>query len=214
MSRALGSGRRASGELPILSGGRLCLDFANSLDDRTEAEPTDHLSSYDALLAWSRHAGALTEEEEMDLQAEARRNASAASRALSTATAAREAIYTAFTAVTGDGRPSAAELEALNRVLRRIGGVPTLDVEEGHVRLDWRTSRELSLDTPTQRALHSSIELLTGPEVDQVRQCAAPDCSFLFLDLTRNHSRRWCRPEACGVRNRFRRYYARRRTEP
>jgi predicted RNA-binding Zn ribbon-like protein len=213
MSRALGTRRRSSGKPPILSGGRLCLDLANSLDDRTEANPTDHLWSYQALLDWSRHAGALTEDEVRSLQAAARRDAAAVSRALSTATAVREAIYTAFTAVARDGRPSARTLEPLNLILRRIGGVPTLEVEEGQVRLDWRANRELSLVTPTQRALDSTIELLTGPEVRRVRQCAAPDCSFLFLDLTRNHSRRWCRPEGCGARNRFRRYYARHRPE-
>jgi predicted RNA-binding Zn ribbon-like protein len=213
MSRALETGNSSSGELPILSGGRLCLDFANSLDDRTEAEPTDHLSSYEALLAWSRHAGALTQEEEKGLQAAARRDAAAAGRALSIATTAREAIYAAFRAVAAGGRPSADELQPLNLVLRAIGRAPRLNLEDGEVRLDWRGTRELSLDTPTQRALQSSIELLTGPEIDQVRQCAAPDCSFLFLDVTRNHSRRWCRPEACGARNRFRRYYARRRAE-
>jgi predicted RNA-binding Zn ribbon-like protein len=97
--------------------------------------------------------------------------------------------------------------------MRRIGGVPTLEVVDGRVRLDWRASRKLNLDTPTERALLSGVELLTGPEAERVRQCAAPDCSFLFLDLTRNHSRRWCRPEGCGVRNRFRRYYARHRTD-
>jgi predicted RNA-binding Zn ribbon-like protein len=213
MSRALGARSRSSRKPPILSGGRLCLDFANSLDDRTEANPTDHLWSYRALLDWSRQAGALTEEEARGLQAAARRDAAASSQALSTATAAREAIYTAFTAIAGGGEPSARALEPLNLILSRIGGVPTLEVEEGQVRLDWRANRELGVDTPTQRALDSSIELLTGPEVHQVRQCAAPDCSFLFLDLTRNHSRRWCRPEGCGARNRFRRYYARHRPE-
>jgi predicted RNA-binding Zn ribbon-like protein len=171
------------------------------------------LWSYQALLDWSRHAGALTEDEVRSLQAAARRDAGAASRALSTATAAREAIYTAFTAVARDGRASARTLEPLNLILRRIGGVPTLEAEEGQVRLDWRANRELSLVTPTQCALDSTIELLTGPEVHRVRQCAASDCSFLFLDLTRNHSRRWCRPEGCGARNRFRRYYARHRPE-
>lgn len=213
MSRTLGSRGRPSGEPPILSGGRLCLDFANSLDDRTEANPTDHLWSYQVLLDWSRHAGALTEAEERGLQAAARHDAAAASLALSTATAAREAIYTAFAAFAEHGGPSAGALEPLNLMMGRIGGVPTLEVVDGRVRLDWIASRKLNLDTPTERALLSSVELLTGPEAQQVRQCAAPDCSFLFLDLTRNHSRRWCRPEGCGVRNRFRRYYARHRTD-
>ena len=65
----------------------------------------------------------------------------------------------------------------------------------------------------TIRWTGSAVELLTSPDLPRVSQCAAPDCSWLFLDLTRNHSRRWCRAEGCGVRNRFRRYYARHRKD-
>jgi predicted RNA-binding Zn ribbon-like protein len=213
MSRPLEHPENPGAELPILSGGRLCLDLANTVDDRTDRRPTEYLASYARLLAWAAHAGALNPDEEKALAAMDRREPGGGRRALAAAISAREAIYSTFRGLAHDGGPSEDALAPLNVALQQTGGTPTLRVEEGEVRLDWPATEPLGLDTVTLRALRSAIELLTAPEVVRVRQCAAPDCSWLFLDLTRNHSRRWCRPEGCGVRNRFRRYYARRRQE-
>jgi predicted RNA-binding Zn ribbon-like protein len=200
-------------EPPALAGGALCLDFANTVDDRTDAEPLDHLPSYAALLAWSVHAGAISAEESRQLQRLARRERGQAERVLAGALTAREAVYTVLAAVAAGDELQPSVLAPLNRVLKRIGGVPRLATEPSGLRLQWESGTELSLETPVRRAVRSAIELLTGSELPLVRQCAAPDCCWLFLDLTRNHSRRWCRAEGCGVRNRFRRYYARHRNE-
>lgn len=47
----------------------------------------------------------------------------------------------------------------------------------------------------------------------RVRECAAPECGMLFLDTTRNHSRRWCSMERCGARAKASAYYRRQRGE-
>jgi predicted RNA-binding Zn ribbon-like protein len=213
MSRPLATPEHHGAELPILSGGRLCLEFANTVDDRTDLRPTDYLASYERLLGWAAHAGALNPEEQKTLTAMDRREPARGRRALAAAISAREAVYSTFADLAREGRPSAGALAPLNLALEETAGTPALSVEEGEVRLDWPAIERLGFDTVTRRALRSAIELLTGPELVRVRQCAAPDCSWLFLDLTRNHSRRWCRSAGCGVRNRFRRYYARRRQE-
>jgi predicted RNA-binding Zn ribbon-like protein len=213
VSRPLASPETQGAELPVLSGGRLCLDFANTVDDRTDLQPTDYLASYERLLRWATYAGALNPEEEKTLAAMNRREPAAGSHALAAAISAREAIHSTFAGLVREGRPSEAALAPLNLALEETGGTPALRVDDGEVRLDWPAIEPVGFDTVSRRALRSAIELLTGPEAVRVRQCAAPDCSWLFVDLTRNHSRRWCRSEGCGVRNRFRRYYARRRQE-
>jgi len=38
-----------------------------------------------------------------------------------------------------------------------------------------------------------------------VRQRAAPECGWLFVDATRNRSYRWCGPRECGNRDKVRR---------
>jgi predicted RNA-binding Zn ribbon-like protein len=54
-------------------------------------------------------------------------------------------------------------------------------------------------------------DLLRSPDVARVGQCEGRACAWLFLDTTRNHSRRWCRTDDCGNRDRARRHYRRSR---
>ena len=48
-------------------------------------------------------------------------------------------------------------------------------------------------------------------EIDRVRVCAAENCSVIYLDSSRNGSRRWCSMERCGARAKAHAYYERKR---
>jgi predicted RNA-binding Zn ribbon-like protein len=47
--------------------------------------------------------------------------------------------------------------------------------------------------------------------LDRVKECASPTCGYLYVDTSRNGSRRWCSMERCGSRAKAHAYYARRR---
>ena len=53
----------------------------------------------------------------------------------------------------------------------------------------------------------SAAELLTSGKTDQVKCCASETCGWLFLDNTKNHSRRWCDMADCGSHAKAKRYY-------
>lgn len=53
--------------------------------------------------------------------------------------------------------------------------------------------------------------VLAAGERDRLRRCDAPDCARLLVDLTRNHSRRYCDARTCGNRLHVAAYRARRR---
>src|ERR671930_579256 len=56
----------------------------------------------------------------------------------------------------------------------------------------------------------SAAELLTSGPLERVRECPGDDtCGWLFLDTSRNGSRRWCDMRTCGNRAKARRYYRR-----
>jgi predicted RNA-binding Zn ribbon-like protein len=57
----------------------------------------------------------------------------------------------------------------------------------------------------------SVADLLGGPGLSALRRCDGAGCGWLFLDTTRNHSRRWCDPLDCGNRARVRNYARRHR---
>lgn len=50
--------------------------------------------------------------------------------------------------------------------------------------------------------------------IARVRECAAPDCTHIYADTSRNGSRRWCAMERCGSRAKAHAYYTRHRTPP
>ena len=52
---------------------------------------------------------------------------------------------------------------------------------------------------------------LARDQPGRVRECAAEHCDVLYLDTSRNRSRRWCAMERCGARSKAAAYYWRRR---
>jgi len=55
--------------------------------------------------------------------------------------------------------------------------------------------------------------VLTGEALARVRECGGTACNWLFLDESRNRSRRWCSMESCGNRAKARRHYHRSREQ-
>jgi len=58
----------------------------------------------------------------------------------------------------------------------------------------------------------SAAALLDSDDLGRLRECSARDCSRLFIDGSRNGSRRWCSMQGCGNRAKARRHYKRKRS--
>ena len=121
----------------------------------------------------------------------------------------REAIFSAFLAL-ANGKPESyqdiglidkAAGDALHhRHIVRVNG--------GY---EWRWDDEPMLERILWPIAESAAVLLTSTDLAKVRECEAADCYWLFLDNSRNHSRRWCTMSACGNREKARRYYRKQR---
>lgn len=193
-----------------LSGGRLCLDFANTVDDRPRDRPSDHLGAYRDLVAWARQAGIVDGDGAGRLLDLADRRPSAATDTLRRAVALRENLYRIFSAVAAGGSPSAGDLATLNRALAEALGRARLVPADTGFRWGWEGGPE-ALGGVLWPVARSAAELLTSDDLFRVRECAADDCGWLFLDASKNRSRRWCDMSVCGNRAKARRHYARRR---
>jgi len=79
-----------------LSGGRLCLDFVNTVDNRPTERAQDLLETYADLALWSRQSGLLTSREERALVGRARRAPDNALKVLERARFLREALFAVF----------------------------------------------------------------------------------------------------------------------
>lgn len=205
-------------ELPRLLGGRICLDFTNSVHMRKPTLAGDYLTGYAALVQWARHAGALHDALADRLARAGARDRQAADVVLARAVALREALYHIFEASMRSEAPAASDLAKLNSELSEA---------QRHARIVWRDGRliwewsevgdqgegaDVALDRMLWPIVRSAAELLTAPELARVRQCPGPDCGWLFLDTSKNGSRQWCSMETCGNRAKARRHYSRQRS--
>jgi len=164
-------------EFPFRSG-RLCLDFVATLGSRGQLN-LERLREPGDLERWLAQAGLGV-----------RGPVSPAD--LAAAVRLREAIYGLVLLDPGRHLPGAARV--INQMAAPAPLAPELD-DAG------RGSAWAPGGTVTQ-ALSSvardAIDLLSGPLITQVRSCAGPDCTILFIDTSRPGNRRWCSMEACG----------------
>jgi predicted RNA-binding Zn ribbon-like protein len=191
--------------------GRLCLDFANTVRARPLSERIEYINKYSDLISWARQATIITPGEATHLNEEAARRSRPASEALFQALAVREAIHGLFSARAAGLPASASDLRTLNSSIGRSMSEAGLVVAGSGFEWAWPEAK-LDLDRVTWWVSRSAAELLTSPDLPFVRECAGYDCGWLFMDTTKNRSRRWCDMTTCGNRAKGRRHYERKRT--
>lgn len=191
---------------PKLVGNSLCIDFINTVQWRGRPDaPDERLTSYGELLLWGEYAGALSAAEARRGGAEARRRPEDAARTLAGAISLREALARLFT------RPTGGEVALVNAFLARAPARTAIASRDGEYR--WRSSEASEpLEGPLWPVVWDAAALLTSDRRGWVSSCGDPECAWLFLDLSRGRTRRWCTMELCGNRAKARRHYERVRT--
>jgi predicted RNA-binding Zn ribbon-like protein len=199
-----------AGTLDLL-GGRTSLEFANTVDWHASDQPIEYLTSYAALVAWGQHVGILDNRQAKQLLAEADRRPAETAAVHERAVVLREAIYRIFAAISAGLTAEEDDLTTLNAELARaLACSRVVPAGEGYA-WDW-IEEEDALDRVLWPVVRDAAELLTSEDLDRVGQCADDRCGWLFLDTSRNRSRRWCSMEDCGNRAKARRHYRRSRT--
>ncbi len=194
-----------------LDGGHPVLDFTNTVDWRGTGRDHDWLNDYFDLLAWSQRTGFLSAQEIGELAARAAAHPRQAAAALEQARELREATAALLHAAL-EGRPPAPEpLRLFNRHLGRALSQAVLQPgTERTYRLELAAGGN-ALEDVAQRLAKQAADLLTAFDPARLKICGNPGCGWMFLDGTRNASRRWCDMAACGNRVKARRFYSRKK---
>ena len=198
-----------------LIGGRLCLDFVNTIGARRIAASgqltirDEKLTSYEDLVAWAHHAGALSVVEAEWALREVELRPHEAGKVLTDARRLREALYRILKSILGRQQPSERDLGILNEELEIARDAERLDIDGAGFLWDWKSDR--ALDKVLWAVSLSAAELLTRDDLTRLRQCGGDDCGWIFLDTTRNRSRHWCDIRDCGNRDHVRRFRLRQR---
>jgi predicted RNA-binding Zn ribbon-like protein len=191
-------------------GGALCLDFANTIHDSQAEDNEDELRAISDLLQWAREAGILSSADHDRLAAHYGRHSREAAAALAKAIAVRDLLLSTFAGIAKRRSVSPQRLSELNSALAEMPALLRMGKRTGYVQMEW-TSVADGLQRVLFAVLTSAAELLASNRSGRIRECASADCTWLFVDESRNHSRRWCDMRDCGNRMKARRHYQRSR---
>jgi predicted RNA-binding Zn ribbon-like protein len=196
-------------------GGHPALDFVNTLDNRFAADgPVELLGDYGALLRFAaqsqlveaRHAAALAKSV----------SPAAAARALRAARELREALAAVLYAGVAGRPPASADVLLLEQRFqdasrhRELRWQRSAANTSGPALASWQWGRfARQADLPLWTLAQSASELVLSHAMQRVRACGADTCRWLFLDTSKNHTRRWCDMKVCGNRMKARRFQAR-----
>jgi predicted RNA-binding Zn ribbon-like protein len=190
-----------------LSGNHLSLNFVNTGEAR-DGQSHERLGRYADLVAWSLQSQILTPQQASQLLSRAEQQPLLAEAARERAITLREVLFRIYYALVQDIAPVAADLATFNAALKdALAHMCVLQVGDGFA---WGWSQqEERLDWPLWPVLHATADLLVSPERDRVHICEDESCDWLFLDTSKNRSRRWCNMRTCGNRAKARRHYER-----
>lgn len=195
-----------------LVGGKICLDFANTIEARGSIRPHECLHSFTDLLRWGHYVGLLQEELVLRLLEQARERPTEAIIRYEQALALREAIYRIFSASARGMRPASDDLAHLSITYATALTHACIVPSPGGFAWAW-SDEENGLDCLLWLLAKSAVELLTSPDMHRVKECPGnKGCSWLFLDTSKNGSRHWCSMEGCGSRAKRQRQYGRQRS--
>jgi predicted RNA-binding Zn ribbon-like protein len=194
-----------------LSGGALALDFANTVGG-THVSPThDHLRSYGDIARFAVLAGGLPSSAASRLAQRAERDPTRAEAVYELGIALRESIWAVFSALASGESPRDADLALIGDAAASGAARSRLVYDKDGVGWSLPSDSE-ELERPLWDIARSAADLLTSGEHDRVKQCASTTCEWVFLDRSRNRSRRWCDMSDCGNRAKARRFHAKRQT--
>lgn len=187
-----------------------CIRFTQTIGWEARDPRDERLTDYESLVGWCRERGIISEEYAEAVRAQARKRPDQASAAVEDARALRLATYRVLSAVGTGDTPDPARVEELNRFLQRSLPYRRLTIFGSEAEWTWLLD-PFRLDHLLGPIAWSAAELLTAPEVRRLHLCAADDCGWLFVDGSRNRSRRWCDMADCGNRAKVRRFRSRQR---
>ena len=178
-------------------GGALCLDFCNSGQNARGPSGTEWIAGFPELIDWLEAAEAITRGQAARLRRAAAASPRAAAQVWGRAIKFREALFRVLNARAEGGAIAREDLSIIEAEHARAVSFARLAWTGDGYSWSLDPSAE-SLDSAMQPLVESAVSLLTSPKLERLRRCGNSTCYWLFIDETKNHSRRWCEMASCG----------------
>jgi predicted RNA-binding Zn ribbon-like protein len=184
-------------------GGHVALDFVNTLGGLPDRADDEYLFDYPDLLDWLARAGLLPADRHRDLRLAADDAPAAAARVYEDLRRLRgsldHTLRCRLSGRTADHRYLGAVRSAYAEAVEHA----TLEEHAGSYRLSWHAA---SVRWPLWVTAATAVDLLADAPLDRLGRCE--HCRWMFLDYSRNNSRRWCSMSSCGAAAKMRRHRA------
>ncbi|MFF4806106.1 CGNR zinc finger domain-containing protein [Streptomyces sp. NPDC001351] len=178
----------------VFVSGRLCLDLVGTKLWRRSLG-TELLNSPDDLRRWVRQAELVDDPSPLD------------ARALDRVRRLREAIYT----LVGSWPPS--ESADARNALAEVNEAARLPLPKHQLDESGRLTRAGGIDEILGAAARDAVDLVSSAHFRRMKECANPECTRLFVDLSHAGARRWCGMAECGNREKVARHRKRKKQE-
>jgi predicted RNA-binding Zn ribbon-like protein len=208
MSIAVNS--RAWRNLVVVPRRELSIDLANTVAWRGSA-PSESLHSVADVLGWLASSKTLPGRALAELRQWFDAHPADVARVYGEVIETRETIYRLLHAVATGAVPAGEDLRQLNRALTEAA--PRAYLDRALRRVGWRIDVRPTAASLLAPVLWSAADILVGPDCGRIRQCANHSCLWLFLDDSKNGTRRWCSMQACGNRAKAHRHYLRQKAK-
>lgn len=182
-----------------LDGGRLCLDFVNTIHDLYAVDVEDYVHQPEHFIEWCVRAGALRHGEHIA----ALKGAGQRAALMRKVRTLRHQLHELLSSRIDGVSPTAEAVQCLDQWLHRAWASQSLGFDG---QMHWHDD---AYDTqlPLKRIALDALDLIGDPSASRLRRCAnTTSCGWLFLDISKNQRRRWCAMETCGTLDKMQRY--------
>jgi predicted RNA-binding Zn ribbon-like protein len=197
-----------AGSLHLL-GGNMALDFANTESGRSSPQHLNHIQKAMDVVTWARHAGVI-DEKRAELARATPLNSD--SPLLLLAVALRQAIYAVNCALVQGRSPEVQPMNILAAMHARTLQSANLTPRDKSFAWTWAKSEKLE-DAILGPIAAAAIDVLMHVDHARIKQCQGLHCGWLFHDISKNNSRRWCDMSVCGNRSKIKALRKRRQAE-
>jgi predicted RNA-binding Zn ribbon-like protein len=181
--------------VPIRFGGHVALDFVNTVDSWIRPPTRNYVDDFDKLVRWTCQVGLIDRE-----CADRILNQTTPSRARTehrNAMEMREVLHRTFGSIADCAQPSERDIAYLNAVLKPARANQNFIPSDAS--FAWTWAGNCDSRSPIMLVALTAADLLERQDLARLKRCPGPDgCGWLFLDESRNRSRKWCSMDYCG----------------
>ncbi|RUT72451.1 zf-CGNR multi-domain protein [Flavobacterium cupreum] len=184
-----------------LDGNHLCLNFINTIFDRTVANPVSLILSKEDWIAWLLKVD-LIKKNDLD-QTEILFD-------LDEIVETRTILFTIFYGLSKKETISRGDLNLFEKLILKVQKATKLQADHG-IPAEILQINNSNLNDYLLPIIKSGYELFLSGQIHRIKECG--HCGWLYLDNSKNNSRKWCSMETCGSQIKAKRYYQNKKSQ-